>query len=218
MKTIAILLFILGIALIAVGVAIFFLTDCREVYRELRTTKRVQKDSGIDTAAQEIYYSRAIAYNNDEPPEQKSVKKLFRKNTPHVAVDDTAVLAAAAEAQKSQVVKQRMPAFEENKVARAAESQPGRIDRTKPLVFQPSGTAPLTDEKITAFHQKKIAETAPLRESISETAPLGISVSETAPLSSRKIAETEPLTQKGGRASAEEESLGRKTASGFRHI
>ena len=174
MKTIAIILLLLGIALIAAGVLIFFFTDAREAPKELRTTKRIQKDSLLDTAAQEIYYGSVMAYNSAEPPESLP-KKRFRRNLPHEAVDDTAVLAGA----KSKAAP-KVPSFTDSKALSVLEPAENADAKTEPLKMSASDTAPLektlTSGREAPVQSKTSVGTSPLVQSTqkktSATAPL----------------------------------------------
>lgn len=148
MKTIAILLLIAGLLLLGAAAAVFFLTDCRQVFRDLRTTKRFSAASEIDAAAREIYSSNILAYNNDAPPVKLPAKKRFQKSIPRRAVDDTAVLAGAAGASPK-----KEPAFKESR------SIPAESSGTEPLRFlQETSALPVSERR--AAHK---AGTEPLR-------------------------------------------------------
>lgn len=201
MKTIAIILLIAGVLLLAAGIIIFFVTDCRKVFRDLTATRKMQI-GGLDDAAQEIYYGSVMAYNNDDEPVIPAVSakpesaakqatpakpaiKMFRRNTPHEAVDDTALLAAA-KADKAETAAKAEPAFTENEAKEVAEKRLETVDRTKPLIFQPSQTAPLTGfREIKGFGTEPLrkAGTQPLQpERADGTAPLKQEQSGTQPL------------------------------------
>ena len=137
MITLAILLLTAGLLLLAAGAAVFFFTDCRKVFRDLRTTKKISQRSEIDTAAQEAYYSNLLAYSNDAPKEKSPAKKRFQRSIPRRAVDDTAVLVGEAGRQEPK----RVPVFEENR------SIPLENGRTEPLCA--CGTEPLAEKKNT---------------------------------------------------------------------
>lgn len=202
MKTIAIILLLLGIALIAAGVLIFFFTDAREALKELKTTKRIQKDSLLDSAAQEIYYGSVMAYNSAEPPAVLP-KKRFRRNLPHEAVDDTAVLAGA----KSKAAP-KVPLFTDSKALSVMGPDKKADADTAALKKSVSGTSPLAKngsaEKEEPVLRKPSAGTAPLAQSAQKK------TSVTAPLAQNKkkreetISATAPLKQNSEPVSASE--------------
>lgn len=149
MKTIAVLLLLTGLLLFAAGTAVFFFTDCRKVFQDLRTTRKFGARSEIDTAAQEAYYNNLLAYNNDAPPVKLPAKKRFQMNIPRRAADDTALLAGNI----SRKDPQKPPAFEESRgiplesggtkpltILQDVRS-PGPDDATEPL--RAAGTEPL---------------------------------------------------------------------------
>lgn len=199
MKTIAIILLIAGVLLLAAGIIIFFFTDCRKVFRDLTATRKMQA-GGLDAAAQEIYYAGAMNYSSDDnapvpdvsvrpspaetaakqgAPERqvKPVKKMFKRNTPHEAVDDTALLAAA----KQEAAAKAEPAFTKSEAKEVSEKRLEGVDRTKPLIFQPSmqgtGTAPLTQNTPAGsgtepLRKEQAGGTAPLNDKPPGTQPL----------------------------------------------
>ena len=189
--TAAAICLIAGLILIALGVLIFFKTDCYEVLNELRTTQRLDdetRSSSEDDAARDIYYGAQV-----EKIVQKNIasKPKFKKDEGFDPVIETE--AEIVRPKKMETPLTKKPSETEKKIQ--VRERIG--ENTEPLktVGDPMN-------ETAALSEKKSADTAPLGGEVlssvesEDTSPLTAGrskhiVKDTAPLFEGRINESD---------------------------
>ena len=184
-KLISLICISLGALLIAAAVFIFFRTNGYAVYKDLKSTEKVQLDISVDSVAKSVYYENQMteSYEEEEEEPVSLRKKLrFRKRAPAIARDDTSILYEEQLREQSPAA----PKFGLPKKKR--EEDMGRTDildapepKKEEEYWSPgkrktkNGTEILYDSirKAKEKNAGTVSETAPLTE-VSATAPLGM--------------------------------------------
>jgi len=216
LHTIGIILLIAGFLAIIAGTIIFFVTDCREAFLDLRTTNTIMPQEEELPAISDIYYD-SYAHKEEKPKEKPRFVMENEADHNHVPISskesfETSPLATASEEPLEEVSKETSPlsmeldAFEDTAPLREelqAQSFTPESFETAPLTEEEAPISEVSYESFSEDAPGEFFETAPLTADKSpselDTAPLiedqddGLSFFETIPSVKEKAPETEPL-------------------------
>ena len=109
MDILSICIFLLGVLFVVGALIVFFKNDCRKIFKELRTTKKINLKEDTEDKLLDIYYKKKelpIAYNNDL---NRKMGEIKRKGSYRLAEDDTAYLVFKEKEINKNIVKGSVP-------------------------------------------------------------------------------------------------------------